>query len=134
MRCPNCKKTDTLKPWTGKTTRLGIEIDTRGERCTACGDTIVDYDEAGRQEQALAAGIIARGIRKGNEFALVRKAVGIKAIALAEMLDVRPETVSRWERGEVEIPRAVAFALGELYERPRVVRQKLEAFARACPT
>jgi len=38
--------------------------------------------------------------------------------------------VSRWERDEVEIPRPIAFTLGELFERPRVVRDRLEAFGR----
>jgi transcriptional regulator with XRE-family HTH domain len=50
---------------------------------------------------------------------------GCKATEIAELLDVRPETVSRWERGEVDIPRAAAFALGELYEHPHVTKRKL---------
>jgi hypothetical protein len=34
-----------------------------------------------------------------------------------------------WERGEIEIPRAAAFALGELFEHPVVTTRKLDAFA-----
>lgn len=37
--------------------------------------------------------------------------------------------VSRWERGEVEIPRTAAYALGELFAHPKLTRQRLEAFA-----
>ena len=127
--CPICKK-GTLSAWKGTETRLGVELEVIGERCSACGETLVSSVEADRQENQLAAGLVARGVRAGNEFKLVRKVAGLMATEVAEILDVRPETVSRWERGEVEIPRAVAFALGELYERPRVTRQKLEALAR----
>lgn len=127
--CPICER-GTLRAHRETVTRLGVELEVIGERCSACGETLVSNDEATRQELALAAGLVARGVRAGNEFKLVRKAAGLMATEVAELLDVRPETVSRWERGEVEIPRAVAFALGELYDRPRVTRQKFEAFAR----
>lgn len=61
---------------------------------------------------------------------MTAKVIGLKGAEVAEIIDVRPETVSRWERGEVEIPRLAAFALGEFHDRPRVTRNKLEAFAR----
>ena len=109
---------------------MGIPIIARGEKCSACGDVLYDDDEVGRQENMTAAALVARGIRNGTEFKFVRKVVGLKATEVAELLGVRPETVSRWERDEVEIPRSAAFTLGELYERPRVVRQRLEAFVR----
>ena len=130
MRCPTCKKPNTLRPWVGSETRMGVELIARGDRCEFCGETLFDHEEMGRQERLMATGVVARGIRKANEFRFVRTLTGFKANEVAAMLDVRPETVSRWERGEVEIPRLAAFALGELYEHPRVVRAKLEAFAR----
>ena len=40
----------------------------------------------------------------------MRKAVGLPAVTLAELLDTSPETVSRWERGVSHIDRA-AFAI-----------------------
>jgi hypothetical protein len=43
------------------------------------------------------------------------------------MLEVRPETVSRWERDEVAIPRSAAFVLGESYDRLREARGRLAA-------
>lgn len=46
--------------------------------------------------------------------------------AVAELLGVRAEAVSRWARREVTVPLAIAFTLGELYLRPRVVRKQLE--------
>ncbi len=77
-------------------------------------------------QSALVAEIIGRGIRTGVEFELVRNETGLQAKELAVILDVRPETVSRWEAGEQAIPRPIAFALGELYEHPTTARRKFE--------
>lgn len=130
MRCPTCKKTDTMRPWEGPITLMGVHIVTRADLCASCGEMLFDDAEVGRQEQLIASALVTRGIRKGNEFKLVRTLAGFKATEVAELLGVRPETVSRWERGEIELPRLAAFAVGELYDRPRVTRDKLEAFQR----
>lgn len=127
MRCPNCKK-NTMRSWEGPMEVGGVTIMARGDRCSSCGETTFDYEEVGRQEQLVADAYVSRGIRKGAEFKAVRKAAGFKAADLAALLDVRPETVSRWERDEVEIPRVVAFALAELYEHPKD-RKRLDVFA-----
>ncbi len=89
-----------------------------------------DFDEMGRQEQALAAALVERGIRAGNEFALVRKAAGLKSVEVAELFGVRPETVSRWEHGDGEIPRTAAFALAQFFKHPKLTRQSLEVLGR----
>ena len=48
------------------------------------------------------------------------------------MLGVAAETVSRWEGRKLELPPLAAFALGELYERPEIVRETLEALEKRC--
>lgn len=128
MRCPNCKK-DALRDWEGHITRMGIEIAAHGRRCSACGEILYDHEEVGRQEQELAAALVQRGIHTGTEFAFVRKAAGFRAVEIAELFGVRPETVSRWEHGEGEIPRTAAYALGQLYMHPKLTRQSFEALA-----
>ncbi len=130
MRCPICKKEGTLRPWEGTTTVMGFEVEGRGQRCKSCGELLMELTERGRQERLAAAQLVARGIRSGVEFKFVRKLAGLRANEVAEMFGVRKETVSRWERGEVEIPRTAAYALGALFEHPKVTRQRLEAFAR----
>jgi putative zinc finger/helix-turn-helix YgiT family protein len=126
MRCPNCNK-DALHDWEGHIPRMGIKISVHGRRCSVCGETLYDHEEVGRQEQELAAALVERGVRTGPEFALVRKAAGFRAVEIAELFGVRPETVSRWEHGEGEIPRTAAFALGQLYAHPKLTRQSFEA-------
>lgn len=129
MKCPTCKKDDTLEAWEGTVTRMGVEITARGERCSSCGETLFGYEELGRQDALIADALVARGIRTGAEFVFVRKSAGFKAVEVAELFGVRPETVWRWEHGETEIPRTAAFALAQLYKHPKVTRQSFEALA-----
>jgi transcriptional regulator with XRE-family HTH domain len=59
-----------------------------------------------------------------------RRRAGLRALDIAAMLSVTPETVSRWERGTVETPRAAAYVLGDLLEHPKLARERFDAFAR----
>jgi transcriptional regulator with XRE-family HTH domain len=68
-------------------------------------------------------------IHSDVEFKFVRKLAGLRANEVADMFGVRKETVSRWQRGEVEIPRPAAYALGELFAHPKLTRQRLAALA-----
>jgi putative zinc finger/helix-turn-helix YgiT family protein len=129
MRCPSCKKEGTFRSWEGPIQVMGVQVFAHGERCRSCGETLFNEKEVERQEVEAANMLVARGIRTAAEFRFIRKVADLRANEVAEILDVRPETVSRWERGETEIPRLAAFALGELYERPRIVRQRLLAAA-----
>lgn len=126
-KCPNCKQENTLQPYEAPAMLRGFEVLQHGQQCTNCKEVLVPIADLKRQEQQVAAKIVERGIRDGKEFQFVRKLADLKATELADLLDVRPETVSRWERGETPIAPAAAFALGELYSRPRVVRKQLEA-------
>lgn len=111
MQCPSCCKREVLGAWEGHLTRRGILILARGRRCSACGETMYDHEEIGRQERELSAALIKRGLRSGAEFAFVRKVAGFRVVELADLLAVRPEIVCRWERGEKELPRAAALEL-----------------------
>lgn len=118
-----------MSPWEGTSTVRDIEVQARGQRCNACGETVFSGLEVDRQFDEAARAIVERGIRDGEEFAFVRKATKYRAADVAELLDVRPETVSRWERGEAEVPRAARFSLGQLLLEPDRTRRALEAFA-----
>jgi DNA-binding transcriptional regulator YiaG len=128
MNCPTCTK-NTLGAWEGPITRLGVEIVARGKRCSSCGEELYDYEELGRQDALIADALVARGVRTGAEFVFGRKSADLKAVDVAELFGVRPETVWRWEHGETEIPRTAAYALGQLYKHPKLTRQSFEALA-----
>lgn len=129
MRCHNCKSEDSYRPWEGTMKLRGVEFLAHGERCRECDEIVFDSAEVRRQERLVAAALVERGIKSARDFQYVRKIAGLKANELAELLDVRPETVSRWERGDGEIPRSAIFTLGELFERPLVVRRRLAQLA-----
>lgn len=129
MRCPTCRKEDTFRPWEGVLPTMGFDLRGQGQRCAACGEILIALSECGRMERVAAQQLVDRGIRSGVEFKFVRKVAGFQANEVAEMFGVRKETVSRWERGEVEIPRTAAYTLGALFEHPKLTRQRLEAFA-----
>ena len=82
MQCPTCNKTDTFRPWEGSVKLLGIEVIGRGRRCRSCGEILFDGAEVERQEHAIATALVARGVRTGPEFKLVRKVAGLRAAAL----------------------------------------------------
>lgn len=128
-KCPTCKKEKALRGRESSTEICGIEVRGRGLACRFCDEFLIENAELARMETEAARAIVASGIRDGRQFQFVRKELDIRAVDLAKLLGVRPETISRWERGEYPVDRAAAFALGELFERPRVVRAKLEALA-----
>jgi len=85
------------------------------QRCRSCGEVLIELTERGRQERLAAERLVDRGIRSGVEVKFVRKLAGLRASEITDTFGVRKKTVSRWERGEVEIPRTAAYALGELF-------------------
>jgi putative zinc finger/helix-turn-helix YgiT family protein len=128
MKCPTCKK-GALHPWDGPLTIVGVNVTVHGEHCDSCDEILFSDAELERQEKKVAAVLVERGVRTAKEFKFVRKVAELKATEVAEMLDVAAETISRWESGERPIPRMAAFALGELFEHPKLARKKLEALA-----
>jgi hypothetical protein len=132
MICPSCKQ-PRLRPWRGTASICGIAVEGRGFHCDACGEIVRALGELERQYEVAADAIAARGIESGRELTLVRKIAELRAIDVAALLDVTPETVSRWEHDERPIPRLVAFTIGELYLHPKITRAKLEALAKPRP-
>lgn len=48
---------------------------------------------------------------EGDELKEKRIALGLTQAQLAEILDVKPNTVARWERGLLAVPRTVELAM-----------------------
>lgn len=77
------------------------------DACRKCGEAIVHIDDWGRAEQAVARWLIANGQPSGQATRFLRKVVAIQAKEIARLLDVTPETVSRWEAGTQSLPHSV---------------------------
>ncbi len=48
---------------------------------------------------------------EGDALREKRIALGLTQVQLAEILDVKPNTVARWERGLLSVPRTVKLAM-----------------------
>jgi transcriptional regulator with XRE-family HTH domain len=58
---------------------------------------------------------------EGDELKDKRIALGLTQAQLAEILDVKPNTVARWERGLLDVPRTVELAMetvDRMYKKP----------------
>jgi DNA-binding transcriptional regulator YiaG len=93
----------------------------------------VSLAEAQRAELEMAAALAESGPVVGETFVWMRKALGLQSKQLARLLDVRPETITRWETDVVPVDRAAWFTLSELVleriGRPRDLHQRLERLA-----
>lgn len=83
-------------------------------RCAECGETVVSGADLEAFELAVAADLAQRGPTSGDAFRFMRKALGLKAVEVAELLDVTKETVSRWENDKFQPERRALALLGSM--------------------
>lgn len=81
-------------------------------KCSKCGLEIVDGASVERFEVLVAQKLIESGICTGAALRYTRKVLELRANELADLLDVKPETVSRWENDKVTPDRALLVVLG----------------------
>jgi putative zinc finger/helix-turn-helix YgiT family protein len=82
--------------------------------CRGCGTDYVSLDDLARFELAVGAWLGDHGVRTPETFRFMRKALGLKAADLAALLDLTPETISRWENGKGTIDLGAFALLGKL--------------------
>jgi YgiT-type zinc finger domain-containing protein len=71
--------------------------------CPKCSEALVSHETLGAFEHAVARHLAEHGPANGDTFRYMRKAVGIAAKDVAELLATTPETVSRWENGARDV-------------------------------
>lgn len=119
MKCIHCGKADLVQGTVPHAvTVAGVEFTAElpGQRCPACGYSTVHGPAAIRFELLVAAELVKRGLRSGESFKFMRKALGMKATEIAAAFNVAPETVSRWETGQREVDWPEFMLLGFLVE------------------
>ena len=98
-KCPACGKTAfQLTAYAARRDLDGRRFtgDVPARKCTSCGELLISGPGLGAFERAITLEL-ARGGEVGPEgFRWLRKAAGLKAVRLAELLDVTPMQVSRW--------------------------------------
>ena len=123
MKCPTCGS----ERWKRGTAPHVEVVDGRKFKaelaarvCGKCGESIVSIDELDRFAVAVAVALAQAGTHSGEAIRAMRKGIGLSATALAELLDVSMETVSRWEHGDRDAPRpTVAILEAMVLDPPR---------------
>lgn len=88
--------------------------------CTQCGTSYFDDRAVGQFDALVAAKLAEAGVTAPEALKFMRKVTGLQGKEFAELLAVRPETVSRWEQGKRPIDRATYAIIRQLvYERAR---------------
>jgi putative zinc finger/helix-turn-helix YgiT family protein len=82
--------------------------------CKGCSEPYFEAAVLGRFELGIAAELARMGRCTPAAFKFMRKALGLSGVALAELLGVEPETVSRWENGARGLDRGAFALLGGL--------------------
>jgi putative zinc finger/helix-turn-helix YgiT family protein len=107
--------TETLSaefPTCGFAASVGVP----GRQCTKCKETYVAGSVKHDFELAVARELANLGVHAGEAIRHMRKALGLRASDLAQLLDLTPETISHWETGKVRINRAAFVALGAMIQ------------------
>ena len=75
------------------------------ETCPKCKEVYVTGDALERLELQVAASVVRSGVVNGATFRFMRKALGLQAKDMLEVIGTPPETVSRWETGARDVDR-----------------------------
>lgn len=116
-RCYKCKGEKLVETTVLETLEVGgktFEGEIPAIKCSACGE--IAYPGPALESFELnAAGELARhGEVSAEVFGFLRRAMGVRAVELAELLDVTRETVSRWEHGHQPVERRAAALLSAM--------------------
>ena len=107
--CPNCGSLN-LKRSLLEVTRdvAGFQFAAKvaGFACPHCGERFFDGQPLIRLDLTIALRLAEAGVLTPEALKFMRKATGLNGKEFAELLSVRPETVSRWESGKLPIDRA----------------------------
>lgn len=84
-------------------TRFRVTI--AGRKCRGCGESFASGELVAKKELLIAERLLRRPA-SGEALKYARKALGLRAADLAEMLERDAATISRWETGRGAIDRA----------------------------
>ncbi len=84
------------------------------QRCRSCGEIYFSASSLEAFELQVAASLAKAGERSGSALKFMRKASDLRANELAELLDLAPETIYRWESGKLSIERRALALLASM--------------------
>jgi|ERR1700682_1904171 len=107
MKTNSCTKCGAreLEPTTFSASRKVAGHTFQGEiaasKCNACGETLVDGPALEAFDVSAALELARAGFAAPEAMRFMRSALGLRAVELAELLDLTPETISRVENAKM---------------------------------
>lgn len=124
-RCPNCGAARLASQTMTRKRHVAGHLftaDLPARLCAKCGTSYFDDLVVGQFDALVAAKLAEAAVTRPEALKFMRKVTGLQGKEFAELLAVRPETVSRWEQGRRPINRATYAVIRQLvYERARGV-------------
>ena len=122
--CEDCGEPLSLKTYV-KRTRVGrYKVDDGSQIVPVCakGHAEIDLEQLTEYERRASVVVLSEAAEiGGDEIRFARKALGLTQARLANLLDVAPETVSRWETGVETMSRVSRLALLAVVRDPRAL-------------
>ena len=135
--CPVCGKGGLHEAERERTRKVGgvtYAATLPARVCDACGEAIFATAAVRAFNREVTAAVATSGARTSDAVTFLRKTAGLTGVALARLLGVAPETVSRWEHGDRTPDRATMALLGSLAVEAcdglHTTRDRLEGLAR----
>jgi DNA-binding transcriptional regulator YiaG len=82
--------------------------------CRVCGAVFLENTSLQRAEMEIACDVARHGPISGDAFRYLRKTLGLRAVVVADLLGVTPETISRWENGQRQVDKTAWLTLGSV--------------------
>jgi DNA-binding XRE family transcriptional regulator len=116
-RCWKCGNATLTKSSFRAERKLGGRVfvaDLPARKCTSCGQTTVGGPDLLAFDAAVAGELARVGASSPDALKFLRKSIGLTAAELGELLELRPETISRIENGKMPADRRTVALLGAL--------------------
>lgn len=116
-RCYGCKGKKVVAATAEIDRTIGgrtFKTEVAARRCADCGEETYAGRDLAAFDLAVAGELARHGEVSAEGFSFMRRALGLKAVELAEWLDVTHETVSRWEHGRQPVERRAAAILSAM--------------------
>jgi hypothetical protein len=115
-KCPSCGEslTASKKRQTQCVGGRDFIVTVTAGTCRLCGSVFLENASLQRAEMEIACDLARHGPVSGEAFRYLRKALGLRAIVVADLFGVTPETISRWENGQRTMDKVTWLTLGSL--------------------
>jgi transcriptional regulator with XRE-family HTH domain len=108
ITCANCGRSNFehgVFPTTAKVAGIQFQTSAEMDRCKHCGEAYLREWTVGLFHLEIALYLARNGTRSPEALRFMRRQAGLRAADLAELLDLRPETISRQENGKGPVDR-----------------------------